>query len=38
MHGCTIVARNYLTQADVLAQSFTRFHPDYRFSVLVIDD
>jgi len=35
---CTIVARNYLPQARVLASSFAQQHPDGRFVVLVIDD
>ncbi len=38
MHGCTIVARNYMAQADVLAQSFTRHHPDCHFSILIVDE
>jgi glycosyltransferase involved in cell wall biosynthesis len=36
--ACTIVARNYLPAARVLARSFARQHPDLEFSVLVIDD
>src|ERR1051326_4258041 len=36
--GCTIVARNYLAQARVLAQSFKQYHPDWPFAILVIDD
>src|SRR4051812_34484449 len=38
MHACTIVARNYLAQAQVLADSFLRHHPDGTFDVLIIDD
>ena len=34
----TIVARNYLAQAQVLVDSFRDHHPDGRFYVLVIDD
>ncbi|OLF06330.1 hypothetical protein BLA60_32350 [Actinophytocola xinjiangensis] len=33
----TIVARNYVPAARVLAESFTRHHPDAAFAVLVID-
>ena len=35
--ACTIVARNYLAQAEVLADSFQKFHPDIEFYTLVID-
>lgn len=35
--ACTIIARNYLAHARVLYRSFRRFHPDARFSVLVLD-
>lgn len=38
MHACTIVARNYLAQAQVLVDSFRKFHPDGSFHVLLIDD
>jgi hypothetical protein len=38
MQACTIVARNYLPQARVLARSFQEHHPDVPFTVLVIDD
>src|SRR2546423_1869315 len=38
VQGCTIVARNYLAQARVLASSFKRHHPDWRFAILLIDD
>ena len=36
--ACTIVARNYLPHARVLAESFTRHHPAVPFVVLVVDD
>jgi glycosyltransferase involved in cell wall biosynthesis len=35
--ACTIVARNYLAQAEVLARSFAKYHPDIDFVTLVID-
>jgi glycosyltransferase involved in cell wall biosynthesis/SAM-dependent methyltransferase len=35
--ACTIVARNYLAHARVLAESFLEHHPEAGFSVLVID-
>ena len=35
--GCTIIARNYLAHARVLAASFLRHHPGRRFVVLVVD-
>src|SRR6266540_1108568 len=38
MHACTIVARNYLAHARVLARSFREHHPDGRFHALVVDD
>ena len=38
VHACTIIARNYLAAARVLARSFLNQHPDGTFSVLVIDD
>ena len=38
VQGCTIVARNYLAQARVLARSFRQYHPDWPFVILVIDD
>jgi hypothetical protein len=38
VHACTIIARNYLAQARVLAESFLEHHPDDSFSVLIIDD
>ncbi|MDX6205677.1 MAG: hypothetical protein QOF39_1734 [Frankiales bacterium] len=37
MHACTIVARNYLAFARVLAQSFLDIHPDSTFTTLVVD-
>lgn len=37
MHICTIVARNYLAHARVLAESFARHDPGGSCSVLVID-
>jgi glycosyltransferase involved in cell wall biosynthesis/SAM-dependent methyltransferase len=38
VHACTIIAKNYLAYARVLARSFAEHHPDGTFSVLVIDD
>jgi glycosyltransferase involved in cell wall biosynthesis/SAM-dependent methyltransferase len=38
VQACTIIARNYLAQARVLAESFLEHHPDDNFSVFVIDD
>ena len=38
MHACTIVARNYLAQAEVLVETFRRHHPEGTFAVLVVDD
>jgi glycosyltransferase involved in cell wall biosynthesis/SAM-dependent methyltransferase len=35
---CTIIARNYVAHARVLAESFQKIHPDGTCSVLVIDD
>jgi glycosyltransferase involved in cell wall biosynthesis len=35
---CTIIARNYVAHARVLAKSFQEIHPDGTCSVLVIDD
>jgi len=35
---CTIIARNYLPQARVLATSFRELHPGAPITVLVIDD
>ncbi len=37
MNACTIVARNYLGQAAVLAESFLEHHPGGSFTTLVID-
>ena len=37
MIACTIVARNYLAQAQVLARSFREHHPHARFAILLID-
>lgn len=36
--ACTIIARNYLAQARVLATSFSEHHPGSRLSVLILDD
>jgi glycosyltransferase involved in cell wall biosynthesis/SAM-dependent methyltransferase len=38
MHVCTIIAKNYLAQARVLARSFLEHNPDGRFTVLIIDE
>lgn len=38
MNICTIIARNYVAHARVLAESFKRIHPDGTCTVLVIDD
>ena len=35
--ACTIVAKNYLAYARVLAQSFLAQHPDGTFHVLIVD-
>jgi SAM-dependent methyltransferase/glycosyltransferase involved in cell wall biosynthesis len=35
---CTVIAKNYIAHARVLAHSFARHHPVGRFSVLVIDE
>jgi glycosyltransferase involved in cell wall biosynthesis len=35
---CTIIARNYVAHARVLAESFREHHPEGTSSVLVIDD
>jgi glycosyltransferase involved in cell wall biosynthesis/2-polyprenyl-3-methyl-5-hydroxy-6-metoxy-1,4-benzoquinol methylase len=37
LNACTIIARNYMAHARVLARSFREHHPDGRFTVLVID-
>lgn len=38
VHACTIIARNYLPAARVLATSFAKHHPDGSFTTLVVDD
>ncbi len=38
LNACTIIAKNYLAYARVLARSFTRHHPGGRFWTLIIDD
>lgn len=38
MQFCTVVARNYLAYARVVAGSLTRHHPDARLVALVLDD
>lgn len=38
MRACTIIAKNYVAQARVLAKSFLRHHPGSEFSVLIIDE
>ena len=38
MNICTIIARNYVAHARVLAESFQKVHPEGTCSVLVIDD
>src|SRR5258708_34793394 len=35
--ACTIVSRNYLSHARVLAQSFFQHEPEGRFYLLVVD-
>jgi hypothetical protein len=35
---CTIIAKNYVAHARVLARSFAEHHPEGRFHVLVIDE
>jgi len=35
--ACTIVARNYLPAARVLAASYLRQHPAGRFTIMVVD-
>lgn len=37
MSACTIVSRNYLSHARILAESFKRHHPDGNFYLLVVD-
>src|SRR5215213_7089559 len=36
--ACTIISRNYLSQALVLARSFRAHEPDGHFYLLVVDD
>ena len=38
MDACTIIAKNYVAFARVLARSYLEHHPGARFHVLVIDD
>ena len=38
VHACTIIARNYLPFARLLAESFSEYHPAGHFTVLLIDD
>jgi hypothetical protein len=38
MNACTIIARNYLAHARVLADSFFEHHPNGTFTTLVLDD
>ncbi|HEX7444390.1 MAG TPA: hypothetical protein VF320_10905, partial [Acidimicrobiales bacterium] len=38
IHACSIVARNYLPQARVLASSWARHHPEAPLELLVLDD
>ena len=38
LNVCTIIAKNYLAYARVLARSFAEHHPDGRFWTLIIDD
>jgi glycosyltransferase involved in cell wall biosynthesis/SAM-dependent methyltransferase len=38
LYACTIVARNYLPHARVLARSFLEHNPGSRFATLLIDD
>src|SRR5438445_11396205 len=35
--ACTIISRNYLSHARILAQSYARHEPGGRFYVLVVD-
>jgi glycosyltransferase involved in cell wall biosynthesis len=37
VNACTIIARNYLAQARVLARSFSEHHPGATFTTLVVD-
>ena len=38
MNICTIIAKNYVSHARVLAESFRAHHPDGEVAVLVVDD
>lgn len=38
MNICTIIAKNYVAHARVLARSFNSVHPDGNCTVLVVDD
>lgn len=38
MIGCTIVSKNFLAHARVLAHSFHEHHPDAEFIILLVDD
>ncbi len=38
MHACTIIAKNYLAQARVLARSFLNHNPGSEIAVLIIDE
>ncbi len=38
MHACTIIAKNYISYARVLSDSFFRTHPGGTFAVLIVDD
>jgi glycosyltransferase involved in cell wall biosynthesis/SAM-dependent methyltransferase/outer membrane murein-binding lipoprotein Lpp len=38
MNACTIIAKNYLAHARVLAESFYEHHPDGTFTTLVVDE
>jgi hypothetical protein len=38
VNACTVIARNYLAHARVLAESFLEHHPDGTFTALLLDD
>ena len=38
IHACSIVARNYLPQARVLASSWARYYPEAPLELLILDD
>jgi SAM-dependent methyltransferase/glycosyltransferase involved in cell wall biosynthesis len=38
MDICTVIAKNYVAHARVLADSFREYHPEGRISVLLVDD